>query len=70
MGELVVFFVILVLLMVLAVAAGSWMQPRPPATYDREVVDAGPEVVEEIVDEPLVRPIARSRRVVRRRRFY
>ena len=77
---MIAFFVILVVLMVLVVAAGQWQAgPRRRILYDRDVVvDRRPDVVEETVDEPYdpygpsrPRTAARSsRRVVRRRRTY
>jgi hypothetical protein len=65
---MIAFFVILVLLMVLVAFAGQWGGgPRRRVIYDRDVmVDRGPDVVEEIVDEPYP---TRARRVVRRRRY-
>ena len=67
---MIAFFVILALLMVLVVIAGQWNAgPRRRVIYDRDVVvDRGPRVVEEeIVEDPY--PVARARRVVRRRRY-
>lgn len=72
MAGMITFFVILVVLMVLVVAAGQWSAgPRRRVLYDRDVVvDRRPDVVEEIVEEDPY-PVARStRRVVRRRRTY
>lgn len=71
---MITFFVILVVLMVLVVAAGTWSNgPGRRVYYDRDVVvDRGPEVIEEeVVAAPYAeapRPITRTRRVVRRRR--
>ncbi len=77
---MIAFFVILVLLMVLVAFAGQWSGGRRRRViYDRDViVDRrptvvergpdiidGPDVIEEIVEDPY--PAARSRRVVRRR---
>lgn len=70
---MITFFILLVVLMVLVVAAGSWVAgPRRRVYYERGpiVVDRGPDVVEEYVEEPQLRPIASSRRIVRRRRSY
>jgi hypothetical protein len=75
---MIAFFVILVLLMVLVFAAGQWNGgPRRRVIYDRDVVaDRRPEVLvdrrpgvveEEIVEDPY--PVARTRRVVRRRSY-
>lgn len=67
---MIAFFVILVVLMVLVAFAGQWsVGPRRRVMYDRDVVvDRGPDVIEEeVVDDPY--PVARSRRVVRRRRY-
>ncbi len=71
MRVMIAFFVILVVLMVLVVAAGQWSAgPRRRVIYDRDVVvDRGPDLIEEeVVDDPY--PVTRSRRVVRRRRTY
>ena len=69
---MVAFFVILALLMVLVFAVGQWQAgPRRRVVYDRDVIPArrSPDVIEEeLVDDPY--PVARSRRVVRRRRTY
>jgi hypothetical protein len=70
---MITFFILLVVLMVLVVAAGSWVAgPRRRVYYERGpiVMDRGPDVVEEYVEEPQLRPIASSRRIVRRRRSY
>ena len=70
---MITFFIILVVLMVLVAAAGSWVAgPRRRVYYERGpiVMDRSPEVVEEYVEEPSLRPIASSRRIVRRRRGY
>lgn len=67
---MITFFVILALLMVLVAAAGQWQWggSRRRVVVDRDVVvDRRPDLVEEIVDEPY--PVARTRRVVRRRRY-
>lgn len=73
---MIAFFVILVVLMVLVFAAGQWNSgPRRRVIYDREVVvdrrphvvERGPGVVEEEIVDPY--PVARSRRVLRRRRY-
>ncbi len=74
---MIAFFIILAVLMVLVVAAGSgW--GRLPRRYGRDVVvdrdpglvDGGTEVVEEeVVEEPAPRPLGQTRRVVRRRRY-
>jgi len=74
---MIAFFVILVVLMVLVFAAGQWNSgSRRRVIYDREVVverqpdvvERGPGVVEEeILDRP--HPVARSRRVLRRRGY-
>lgn len=72
MAAMITFFVILAVLMVLVVAAGQWSAgPGRRVLYDRDVVvGRRRSVVEEEVvdDEPY--PVARSRRVVRRRRSY
>lgn len=72
---MIAFFVILALLMVLVAFAGQWNSGRRRRViYDRDVVvdrrptvvERGPDVIEEeIVEDPY--PVARSRRVVRRR---
>lgn len=70
---MITFFILLVVLMVLVAAAGSWVAgPRRRVYYERGpiVVDRSPEVVDEYVEEPAVRPLASSRRIVRRRRVY
>lgn len=70
---MIAFFIILAVLMVLVFAAGQWQAgPRRRVTYDRDVVvDRGPDLIEEeIVDDGYRQPVARSRRVVRRRRTY
>lgn len=70
---MITFFILLVVLMVLVVAAGSWVAgPRRRVYYERGpiVTDRGPDIVEEYVEEPPLRPIASSRRIVRRRRSY
>ena len=67
---MIAFFVILALLMVFVVMAGQWSAgARRRVIYDRDVVvDRRPDVIEEeVVDDPY--PVARSRRVVRRRRY-
>lgn len=74
---MIAFFVILVLLMVLVAFAGQWSGGRRRRViYDRDVivdrrptvVERGPDVIEEeIVEDPY--PVARSRRVVRRRTY-
>ena len=67
---MIAFFVILALLMVFVVLAGQWSAgTRRRVIYDRDVVvDRRPDVIEEeVVDDPY--PVARSRRVVRRRRY-
>lgn len=68
---MIAFFVILALLMVLVAFAGQqWSAgSRRRVVVDRDVVvDRRPDLIsEEIVDEPY--PVARSRRVVRRRRY-
>jgi hypothetical protein len=68
---MITFFILLVVLMVLVVAAGTWAAaPRRRVYYDRgPLVDRRTDVVEEVVEEPELRPIA-SRRIVRRRRTY
>lgn len=61
---MITFFILLVVLMVLVAAAGSWAAgPRRRVYYDR-----GPDIVEEYVEEPEVRPVTSGRRIVRRRR--
>jgi hypothetical protein len=61
---MITFFILLVVLMVLVVAAGSWVAgPRRRVYYDR-----GPEVVDEYVEGPELRPMTSGRRIVRRRR--
>jgi hypothetical protein len=71
---MIAFFVILAVLMVLVVAAGRWSAGSRGrrVIYDRDVVvDRGPDIIEEeIFDDVDRRPVARSRRVVRRRRSY
>ncbi|HEX9970042.1 MAG TPA: hypothetical protein VGB03_07875 [Acidimicrobiales bacterium] len=70
---MITFFILLVVLMVLVAAAGSWVAgPRRRVYYERGpiVVDRSSEVVDEYVEEPTVRPLASSRRIVRRRRTY
>lgn len=70
---MITFFILLVVLMVLVAAAGSWVAgPRRRVYYDRgpTVMDRRPEVVEEYSDEPELRPISSGRRVMRRRRVY
>lgn len=70
---MITFFIILAVLMVLVFAAGQWQAgTRRRVIHDRDVVvDRGPDVIEEeIVDDGYRRPVARSRRVVRRRRTY
>jgi len=70
---MITFFILLVVLMVLVVAAGSWVAgPRRRVYYERGpiVMDRGSDVVEEYVEEPQLRPVASSRRIVRRRRSY
>jgi hypothetical protein len=66
------FFIILAVLMVLVFALGQWQAgPRRSVIYDRDIVTRRrPEVIEEelVDDDPY--PVARSRRVVRRRRTY
>ncbi len=74
---MIAFFVILVLLMVLVAFAGQWSGGRRRRViYDRDViVDRRPTVIErrpdviegEIIEDPS--PVARSRRVVRRRTY-
>ena len=67
---MIAFFIILALLMVFVVMAGQWSAgARRRVIYDRDVVvDRRPDVIEEeVVDDPY--PVARSRRVVRRRRY-
>lgn len=67
---MITFFIILALLMVLVAAAGQWQWggSRRRVVVDRDVVvDRRPDLIEEIVDEPY--PVARTRRVVRRRRY-
>lgn len=68
---MITFFILLVVLMVLVVAAGTWAAgPHRRVYYDRRpLVDRRTDVVEELVDEPHVRPMA-SRRTIRRRRTY
>ena len=68
---MITFFILLVVLMVLVVAAGTWAAgPHRRVYYDRgPLVDRRTDVVEEFVDEPEPRPMA-SRRIVRRRRTY
>jgi hypothetical protein len=67
------FFILLAVLIVLVVMAGSWM--GGPGSRRRVIYERGPamtrrpDVIEEIVEEPELRPIA-SRRIVRRRRTY
>lgn len=68
---MIAFFVLLVVLMVLVVAAGTWNAgPRRRVRYDRDVVvDRRPDVVEEVVyDDGYRQPEITTRRVVRRRR--
>ncbi|HUR18733.1 MAG TPA: hypothetical protein VMZ51_07340 [Acidimicrobiales bacterium] len=68
---MIAFFVLLVVLMVLVVAAGTWNAgPRRRGPYARDVVvDRRPDVVEEVVyDDAYTPPVTRTRRVVRRRR--
>lgn len=76
---MIAFFVILVVLMVLVVAAGSWTAgPRRRVRYERDavvdrrprvLVEPSPEVIEEVVyDDAYPPPVASTRRVVRRRR--
>lgn len=70
---MITFFILLVVLMVLVAAAGSWVAgPRRRVYYERGPIvrDRGTEVVDEYVDEPELRPISSSRRVTRRRRVY
>lgn len=72
---MIAFFVILALLMVFVVVAGQWSGAGPArrrVVHDRDVVvDRGLDLIEEeIVDDPYPQPVARSRRVVRRRRSY
>jgi hypothetical protein len=68
---MITFFILLVVLMVLVVAAGTWAAgPHRRVYYDRgPLVDRRTDVIEEVVDEPALRPAA-SRRIVRRRRTY
>ena len=68
---MITFFILLVVLMVLVVAAGTWAAgPHRRVYHDRgPLVDRRTDIVEEIVDEPELRPMA-SRRIVRRRRTY
>ncbi|MGH9177837.1 MAG: hypothetical protein ACRD0N_04710 [Acidimicrobiales bacterium] len=65
------FFIVLAVLMVLLFALGQWQAgPRRRVIYDRDIVARRrPEVIEEVVDDDPY-PVARSRRVVRRRRTY
>lgn len=76
---MIAFFVILVMLMVLVVAAGTWSAgPRRRVRYDRDVVvdrrpevmvDRRPDMVEDVVyDDAYPPPATSRRRVVRRRR--
>ncbi len=76
---MIAFFVILVVLMVLVAALGSWNAgPRRRVLYDRDVVvdrrpdvlvDRRPDVVEDVVyDDAYTPTVTTSRRVVRRRR--
>ena len=68
--SMIAFFVILVLLMVLVFAAGQWNSGhRRRVIYDRDVVvDRRPDLIEEeIIHDPA--PVARSRRVIRRRTY-
>ena len=70
---MITFFILLVVLMVLVAAAGSWVAgPRRRVYYERGpiVMDRGPEVVDEYIEEPELRPISSGRRVTRRRRLY
>ncbi|HVF75832.1 MAG TPA: hypothetical protein VM938_12350 [Acidimicrobiales bacterium] len=71
---MITFFILLVVLMVLVVAAGSWVAgPRRRVYYERGPIvrDRGTEVLEEeYVEEPQLRPISSSRRIIRRRRSY
>jgi len=71
---MVTFFILLVVLMVLVVAAGTWAAgPHRRVYYDSgpRVLGRRHEVVEEAVDEPGLRPMVSSRRrIVRRRRVY
>ncbi|HVE47209.1 MAG TPA: hypothetical protein VNA57_10750 [Acidimicrobiales bacterium] len=70
---MIAFFVLLVVLMVLVVAAGTWSAgPRRRVRYDRDVVvDRSPDVVEEVVyDDGYRQPETTTRRVVRRRRTF
>lgn len=70
---MITFFILLVVLMVLVAAAGSWVAgPRRRVYYERGpiVMDRSPEVVDEYVEEPELRPISSARRVTRRRRVY
>ena len=67
---MVTFFILLVVLMVLVVAAGTWAAgPHRRVYYASRprVVGRRDEVIEEVVDEPELRPM---RRIVRRRRTY
>ena len=68
--SMMAFFVILVVLMVLVAALGSgWARP-PRRVYRGPVVDRRRDVIdEEVYEEPPVRPVERTRRVVRRRRY-
>jgi hypothetical protein len=70
---MVTFFILLVVLMVLVVAAGTWAAgPHRRVYYDNgpRMLGRRHEVVEEVVDEPDLRPVASSRRIIRRRRTY
>lgn len=66
---MVTFFILLVVLMVLVVAAGTWAGGPHRRVYYGDVPRAAgrTEVIEETVDEPRVRPM---RRIIRRRRVY
>lgn len=69
---MVTFFILLVVLMVLVVAAGTWAAGPHRRVYYGDVPRAAGrrgEVIEETIDEPELRPMA-SRRIVRRRRVY
>lgn len=70
---MITFFILLVVLMVLVAAAGSWVAgPRRRVYYERGPIvrDRSTEVVDEYVEEPELRPITSGRRMTRHRRTY
>jgi hypothetical protein len=67
---MITFFLLLAVLMVLVVAAGSMMGgSRRRVIYERSPIMRSRPVIEEYVDEPILEPVARTRRVVRRRSY-